>query len=34
VFDRDGRLHLVFEEAALSEADLSAFELLLLDGAQ
>jgi hypothetical protein len=34
VFDRDGRLHLVLDEAALSEADLSAFELLLLDGAQ
>ncbi len=34
VFDRDGRLHLVFEEAALSEVDLSSFELLLLDGAQ
>lgn len=33
VFDRDGRLHLVFEEAAISEGDLSAFELLLLDGA-
>lgn len=33
VFDRDGRLHLVFEEAAISEADLSAFELQLLDGA-
>ena len=33
MFDRDGRLHLVFEEAAISEADLSTFELLLLDGA-
>ena len=33
VFDRDGRLHLVFEDAAISEADLSAFELQLLDGA-
>jgi hypothetical protein len=33
VFDRDGRLHLVFEEAAINEADLSAFELQLLDGA-
>jgi hypothetical protein len=33
VFDRDGRLHLVFEEAAIREADLSAFELQFLDGA-
>lgn len=33
VFDRDGRLHLVFEQSALSEADLADFELLLLDGA-
>jgi hypothetical protein len=33
VFDRDGRLHLVFEDAAINEADLSAFELQLLDGA-
>jgi hypothetical protein len=33
VFDRDGRLHLVFEAAALGDADLSAFELQLLDGA-
>jgi hypothetical protein len=33
MFDRDGRLHLVFEEAALGDADLSVFELQLLDGA-
>jgi hypothetical protein len=33
VFDRDGRLHLVFEEAAIVDADLSSFELQLLDGA-
>jgi hypothetical protein len=33
VFDRDGRLHLVFEAATISDADLSAFELQLLDGA-
>ena len=33
VFDRDGRLHLVFKDAAISDADLSAFELQLLDGA-
>lgn len=33
VFDRDGRLHLVFEATAISDADLSAFELQLLDGA-
>ena len=31
MFDRDGRLHLVVDEAALSEADLSAFDLELLD---
>jgi hypothetical protein len=33
VFDRDGRLQLMFEDAALSEVRLSAFALLLLDGA-
>jgi hypothetical protein len=33
VFDRDGRLHLVFEEAVIAELDLSSFELQLLDGA-
>ena len=33
MFDRDGRLHLVFEQAAIDDADLSAFELQLLDGA-
>jgi hypothetical protein len=33
MFDRDGRLHLVFEDAAIVEADLSAFELQFLDGA-
>jgi hypothetical protein len=33
MFDRDGRLHLVFEAATISDADLSAFELQLLDGA-
>ena len=33
VFDRDGRLHLVFEGAALGDADLAAFELQLLDAA-
>jgi hypothetical protein len=33
VFDRDGRLHLVFEEAAIAEVDLSTFELQLLDDA-
>ena len=31
MFDRDGRLHLVIDETALSEADLSAFDLELLD---
>jgi len=31
MFDRDGRLHLVIDEAALSDADLSAFDLELLD---
>ncbi len=33
MFDRDGRLHLVFEPATVSEADLASFELQLLDGA-
>jgi hypothetical protein len=32
-FDRDGRLRLTLEEASLSEADLAAFELQLLDDA-
>ncbi len=31
VFDRDGRLHLVLDDEALSEADLSRLEIELLD---
>ena len=31
VFDRDGRLHIVLDDEALSEADLSRLEIELLD---
>ena len=33
VFDRDGRLHIVLDDEALSEADLSRLEIELLDPA-
>jgi hypothetical protein len=33
VFDRDGRLHLVLDDEALAEADLSRLEIALLDPA-
>jgi hypothetical protein len=34
MFNRDGRLHLVVDEAAIGEADLAAFDLELLDAAK
>jgi hypothetical protein len=34
MFDRDGRLHLVVEESAIDEIDLSAFDLELLDASK
>jgi hypothetical protein len=34
MFDRDGRLHLVIDQAAIKEADLAAFDLELLDAAK
>lgn len=33
LFDRDGRLHIVLDDEAIGDADLSKFELQLLDGA-
>jgi len=34
MFDRDGRLHVVLDEKAIDEADLSEFALELMDGAR